>query len=115
MKVPVVVDSPVRASCELVDISVLGLRVDRRLPCAHGVKVMFRLALPDYGESPEASEFELSAVIVSVEDDHTGMRFVDLEPWEAREIRDLVYAHQRRLLAGPFRVTLDRRIHGGRE
>ncbi len=115
MKVPVVVDSPVRLTCELVDISVLGLRVDRTLPCLHGTKVTFRLQLPDYGESPEASELELVAETVTIADDHTGLRFVDLSPFEAREVRDLVYAHQRRLLAGPFRLTLDRRIRGRRE
>jgi hypothetical protein len=51
MNLPVYVDEPMELYCELVDISVLGLRFDRELPCSPGVEVEFRL---EVRRNPEA-------------------------------------------------------------
>ncbi len=72
------VDEPMERYCELVDISVLGLRLDRELPCTPGVKVFFRLVIPSYGATPKPTEMELAAEVVRVEGGYTGLRFVRL-------------------------------------
>ena len=79
MNMPVYVDEPMERYCEFVDISVLGLRLDRELPCTPGVKVFFRLVIPSYGATPKPTEIELVAEVVRVEGGYTGLQFVALE------------------------------------
>jgi hypothetical protein len=109
MNMPVYVDEPMETYCELVDISVLGLRFDRELPCTPGVKVYFRLVIPSYGATPKPTEVELSAEVVRVEDGFTGLRLIDLQLDQTRAVRDLVHGHQRRLLLAERPAALDRR------
>src|SRR5579875_1765167 len=66
MRMPVYVDAPMQSYCELVDISVLGLRLDAELPCTPGVLVDFRLVVPSYGATPKPEEIELFAEVVRV-------------------------------------------------
>lgn len=109
MSLPVYVDEPMERYCELVDISVLGLRLDRELPCTPGVTVHFRLVIPTYGATPKPTEMELSAEVVRVEGSFTGLRFTRLEHHQTRAIRELVHGHQRRLLLAERPAALDRR------
>ena len=109
MNLPVYVDEPMERYCELVDISVLGLRLDRELPCTPGVKVFFRLEIPSYGATPKPTEMELAAEVVRVEGGFTGLRFARLEFHQTRAIRELVHGHQRRLLLAERPAALDRR------
>lgn len=109
MSIPVYVDEPMERYCELVDISVLGLRLDRELPCTSGVTVFFRLVIPSYGATPKPTEMELAAEVVRVEDGYTGLRFARLETQQTRAVRELVHSHQRRLLLAERPAALDRR------
>ena len=109
MNLPVYVDEPMELYCELVDISVLGLRFDRELPCSPGVEVEFRLEVPTYGATPKPEELELFAEVVRVEDGFTGLRFLRMEVDEVRAVRELVHGHQRRLLLAERPAALDRR------
>jgi hypothetical protein len=109
MNMPVYVDEPMERYCELVDVSVLGLRLDRELPCTPGVTVFFRLVIPTYGATPKPTELELAAEVVRVEDGLTGLRFVKLELDQTRAVRELVHGHQRRLLLAARPAALDRR------
>jgi hypothetical protein len=99
MRLPVYLDEPVQLFCEAVDISVLGVRFDRELPCTPGVVVEFRLEVPMYGAAAKPDVIELQAQVVRVGGHYTGLRFVNLEPESARAVRDLVNAQQRRILA----------------
>jgi len=99
MRLPVHIDHPVQLFCEVVDISVLGVRLDRELPCTPGVVVEFRVEVPMYGAAAKPEVIDLQAEIVRVGGHYTGLRFVDLEPESARAVRDLVNAQQRRILA----------------
>lgn len=115
MSLPVYVDEPMELYCELVDISVLGLRFDRELPCSPGVEIAFRLEVPTYGATRKPDEHELFAEVVRVEDGYTGLRFLRLELAQARAVRELVHGHQRRLLLAERPAALDRRkswLHG---
>lgn len=109
MNLPVYVDAPMEVYCELVDISVLGLRFDRELPCTPGVAIDFRLEIPTYGATPKPDELELYARVVRVEDGFTGLRFMRLEIDQARAVRELVHGHQRRLLLAERPAAVDRR------
>ena len=109
MNMPVYVDEPMERYCELVDVSVLGMRLDRELPCTPGVRVFFRIVIPSYGATPKPSELELAAEVVRVEEGFTGLRFVDLELDQTRAVRELVHGHQRRLLLAARPAALDRR------
>lgn len=109
MKMMVYVDAPMRCDCELVDISVLGLRIDHDLPCSVGVKVELRLVIPSYGATLVPDELPLLAEVVRVDQDYTGLRFVDVTFGEARAVRELVHDQQRRLLQAVRPVALDRR------
>ena len=109
MSVPVYVDEPMERYCELVDVSVLGLRLDRELPCTPGITVFFRLVIPSYGAPPKPIELELVAEVVRVEGGFTGLQFSRLEPSQTRAIRELVHSHQRRLLLATRPAALDRR------
>lgn len=109
MKMAVHVDAPMQCYCELVDISVLGMRIDRDLPCTPGVKIDFRLVIPSYGATLVPDELPLFAEVVRVEQDYTGLRFVDLTFGETRAVRELVHDHQRRLLQAARPAALDRR------
>lgn len=98
MRLSVHVESPMQMYCELVDISVLGARFDRELTCTPGVKIRFTLEIPSYGaEKPR--ELELRGVVVRVNGGNTGLRFADLSPEQAREVRELVNEQQRLILA----------------
>jgi c-di-GMP-binding flagellar brake protein YcgR len=112
MNMPVHVDSPMKLYCEVVDISVLGVRFDRDLPCTPGVNITFRIVIPSYGATLDLVEFELGAEVVRVGDHSTGVRFVEMTPGEARAIRELVHAHQRAQLLAARRAVLDRRVSG---
>ena len=109
MQLPVYVDEPMELYCELVDISVLGLRFDRELPCTPGVEIAFRLEVPTYGATPKPEELELFAEVVRVDDGFTGLRFLRLELDVTRAVRELVHGHQRRLLLAERPAALDRR------
>ncbi len=109
MNRPVYVDEPMERYCELVDISVLGLRLDRELPCTPGIKIWFRLVIPTFGATPEPDELELCAEVVRVEGGFTGLRLVDLQLHQTRAVRRLVQEHQRLLLLAERPAALDRR------
>lgn len=109
MNLPVYVDAPMELYCELVDISVLGLRLDRELPCTPGVAIDFRLEIPTYGATPKPVELELYARVVRVDDGFTGLRFMRLEIDQTRSVRELVHGHQRRLLLAERPAAVDRR------
>ncbi len=109
MSLAVFVDDPMELYCELVDISVLGLRLDRELPCTPGVQVEFRLEIPTYGATLKPREVGLCAEVVRVGDGFTGLRFVALEPSETRAVRELVHGQQRLLLLARRPAALDRR------
>lgn len=112
MSMSVHIDSPMQLYCELVDISVLGARLDRELPCTPGVKVEFRIVIPSYGATPNPTELALYAEVVRLDDRSTGMRFIEMTPDEARAVRELVHGQQRRLLLASRKATLDRRDNG---
>ncbi len=109
MNLPVYVDEPMETYCELVDISVLGLRFDRELPCTPGVTVAFRVEIPTYGATRKPKELDLFAEVVRVEDGYTGLCFLRLELDQTRAVRELVHGHQRRLLLAERPAALDRR------
>jgi hypothetical protein len=109
MHLPVYVDEPMELYCELVDISVLGLRFDRELPCTAGVTIHFRLEIPTYGATPKPEQLELFAEVLRVDSDFTGLRFRRLEIEQMRAVRELVHGHQRRLLLAARPAALDRR------
>lgn len=109
MNLPVYVDEPMELYCELVDISVLGLRFDRELPCSPGVMVAFRLEIPSYGATPKPEQLELFAEVLRRGAGFTGLRFPRLELEQMRAVRDLVHSHQRLLLLAERPAALDRR------
>lgn len=109
MKLPVYVDEPMELYCELVDISVLGLRFDRALPCAAGTMIFFRLEIPSYGATPKPEQLELAAEALRIDVGYTGLRFRRLEIEQMRAVRELVHGHQRRLLLAARPAALDRR------
>jgi PilZ domain len=112
MKMPVHVDEPMELYCELVDISVLGARLDRELPCTPGVIVTFRVVIPSYGATRDLVEVELRAEVMRVDRHSTGIRFVEMTHGDARAVRELVHGQQRRLLLAARRAAVDRRDNG---
>jgi hypothetical protein len=112
MRLPVYVDEPVELYCELVDISVLGLRFDRELPCPPGTTIIFRLEIPTYGATPKPDELELFAEVLRIDAGFTGLRFRRLAIEQMRAVRELVHGHQRRLLLAARPAALDRRRNG---
>lgn len=109
MSLPVYVDEPMELYCELVDISVLGLRFDRELPCPPGMTIEFRLEIPSYGATPKPEQLELFAEVLRIGRGFTGLRFPRLELDQTRAVRELVHGHQRRLLLAERPAALDRR------
>jgi hypothetical protein len=109
MQLPVFVDEPIELYCELVDVSVLGLRFDRELPCPPGTTIIFRLEIPSYGATPKPEQLELFAEVLRVDGGFTGLRFRRLEIEQMRAVRELVHGHQRRLLLAARPAALDRR------
>jgi hypothetical protein len=109
MRLPVYVDDPLQLFCEVVNISVLGVRFDRELPCTPGVTIEFRLEVPMYGATAKPDEIELQAEVVRVDVYCTGLRFVNLDAEADRAVRELVNAQQRRMLA-VLRESADRRL-----
>ena len=99
MRVAIHIESPMKMFCELVDISVLGARFDRELPCTPGVKIRFLMELPSYGAGTKPDELELAAEVVRVHYGATGVRFVDLNKEQSRAVSDLVGQRQRMILA----------------
>lgn len=113
MRVAVHVESPMQMYAELVDISVLGARLDRELTCTPGVKISFLLELPNYGASLKPEELALQAEVVRVQHGHTGLRFTDLTPEQSRAVNELVNQRQRMILAA-LRVNRERQAADGR-
>lgn len=109
MNMPVYVDEPIELYCELVNVSVLGLRLDRALPCHPGTMIFFRLEIPSYGATPKPEQIELYAEVLRIDAGFTGLRFRRLELEQMRAVRDLVHSHQRRLLLAARPAALDRR------
>jgi hypothetical protein len=109
MNLPVYVDEPMELYCELVDISVLGLRFDRELPCAPGIMITFRLEIPTYGATPKPEQLELFGEVLRLEAGFTGLRFRRLELEQMRAVRELVNGYQRLLLLAERPAALDRR------
>jgi hypothetical protein len=110
MRLAVHLESPMQMYCELVDISVLGARLDRELPCTPGVKIRFTLEIPNYGiGKPE--ELELQGVVVRVNGGNTGLRFAELTPEQTRQVRDLVNEQQRIILAA-LRAKREEQLRG---
>ncbi len=109
LRLPVYVDEPMELYCELVDISVLGLRLDRELPCSPGITILFRLEIPTYGATPKPDELELHAEVVRLARGCTGLRFLRLDMDQTRAVRELVHGHQRRLLLAERPAAVDRR------
>ena len=64
------------------------------------------------GATYDLLELELSAVVMRVDKDSTGIRFVEMTHGEARTVRELVHGQQRRLLLASRRAAVDRRDHG---
>jgi c-di-GMP-binding flagellar brake protein YcgR len=112
MKMPVHVDEPMQLYCELVDISVLGARLDRELPCTPGVKVTFRVVIPSYGATRDLVEVELRAEVMRTDKGGTGIRFVEMSHGDARAVREMVHGQQRRLLLAARQAAVDRRDTG---
>jgi len=111
MRLPVHIDDPVQLFCEVVDISVLGVRFDRELPCTPGVTIDFRVEVPMYGAA-KPEEIELQAEVVRLALYCTGLRFVNLDPDADRAVKQLVNDQQRRVLA-IMREQQDRRMARG--
>jgi hypothetical protein len=97
MHLPVHVESPMHTYCETLDMSVLGARFDRDLPCTPGVEIGFTLEIPNYGVD-RPRELQLQAEVVRVREGDTGVRFVDLTPDQNRAVRELVNEQQRMIL-----------------
>jgi c-di-GMP-binding flagellar brake protein YcgR len=98
MRLAVHVESPMQLYCELIDISVLGARLDRELPCTPGVRIRFTLEIPSYGVD-KPHQIELQGAVVRVNGGNTGLRFTELTPEQTREVRELVNEQQRLILA----------------
>ena len=99
MQMLVYVDTPVGLRCELRDLSFTGVGLDVELPCAQGAAVMFRLEEPDHGGLILPTSIALQARVVRVELGHTGLRFIEVDGEEPREVQELVAAKQRLILA----------------
>lgn len=111
IRLPVHVEPPLQAYCETVDMSVLGARFDRELPCVPGVDIGFVLEIPGYG-ADKPRTLKLQAEVVRICERDTGVRFVNLTLEQRRAVRDLVNGQQRMILAarraardGLFRVS----------
>jgi hypothetical protein len=98
IRLPVHVESPMQAYCETVDMSVLGARFDRELPCAPGVDVNFVLEIPACG-TDKPRTLKLQAKVVRVCECDTGVQFVKLTLEQKRAVRELVNRQQRMILA----------------
>jgi c-di-GMP-binding flagellar brake protein YcgR len=99
MHMPVHVDAPRKMSCELRDISFLGVSVESELPYSPGTELSFCLEIPVYGAIAEPAHIPLQAEVVRVGYGQTGLRFVDLDRDQARAVQELVATRQRMILA----------------
>jgi PilZ domain len=99
IRLPVHVESPMQAYCETVDMSVLGARFDRELPCVTGVDVNFVLEIPGSG-ADKPGTLKLQAEVVRVCERDTGVRFTNLTVEQKHAVRDLVNSQQRMIVAG---------------
>ncbi len=98
MRLPVHVEAPMQMYCETADMSALGVRFDRELPCTPGIEIDFTLVIPGYGVK-DPSELKLRAEVVRVREQDTGLRFVELTREQSSAVGDLVNAQQRLVLA----------------
>jgi hypothetical protein len=95
---PVQMTAPVRLECETVDVSVLGVRFNRELPCGVGTTVDFTADLDGHGVSGPRL-LELRAEVVRIHQGETGLRFVTLTQDQRRAVRELVHSQQALLAA----------------
>lgn len=94
VRLPVHVDGPKRMDCETVDISVLGVRFNRRLPYPPGAHVRFIVDVPAR-RGARRNELELQGRVVRVLPDDTGIEFVDIGAHQKRAVRELINRHRR--------------------
>jgi hypothetical protein len=95
---PVQLTAPARLECETVDLSVLGVRLNRELPCALGTAVGFTADLDGRGV-PGPRRLELRAEVVRIHQGDTGLRFIALTQDQRRTVRELVHSQQAELAA----------------
>jgi hypothetical protein len=92
IEVPVWIEFPVERDCELVDISVLGARMNVQLPVEIGGVCEFLLVTEDYGTLP------ITAEVVRAAGGETAVRFVGVPHTAARAIKEIIVGEQRRQL-----------------
>jgi hypothetical protein len=98
MRLPVHIEAPMCMYCETVDMSVLGVRLDRELPCAPGVEIRMTIEVPSY-DGTKPREIELEGEVVRVQDGDTGVQFADMTTEQKRAVREIINEQQRLLLA----------------
>jgi hypothetical protein len=94
LRLPVHVHGPEQVDCETVDISVLGVRFNRRLPYAPGVQIRFIVELPAH-RGVRRNELELQGRVVRALPGDTGIEFVDIAASQKRAVRELISQHRR--------------------
>ena len=105
VRLPVHVRGPMRMDCETVDISVLGVRFNRRLPYAPGAQIRFIVDLPARrGAKRNEIEIELQGRVVRALPGDTGIEFVDIDARQKQAVRELI-SHHRRLLLSTRRAS----------
>ena len=92
IEIPVWIEYPVERDCEVIDISVLGARLNVRLPVDLGAVCEFLLITEDFGTIP------ISAEVVRAMDGETAVRFVGIPYTAARAVKDMIVGEQRRRL-----------------
>jgi hypothetical protein len=98
MRLPVHVEAPMQMYCETVDMSVLGARLDRELPCVPGVAVTLTVEIPNY-DGTKPREVQLRAEVVRVQEGDTGVRLLDMTTGQKQAVREIINEQQRLLLA----------------
>lgn len=89
----VCVVAPVQLWCETVDISVLGIRLDRKLPRSPTSGVWMILEVRDHGPI-RSCKLELGAEVVRVSAGETGLRFTTVTAEQRRALRKIVHDQQ---------------------
>jgi hypothetical protein len=92
MTLPVWVERPIEHDCQLVDISILGARLNAELPCSPGSTSEFLLVTEEYGTIPIVGE------IVRISDGETAVKFIKLAHDAERAVAEMVNREQRREL-----------------
>jgi hypothetical protein len=98
VRLTVHVHEPKRMDCETVDISVLGVRFNRRLPYAPGAQIRFIVDVPAR-RGARRNQLELQGRVVRVQPGDTGIEFVDTTAHQKRAVRELISQHRRLLLS----------------